>query len=161
VLETEDGDPVENQEGEAFPKTLNQRMKFVGGDMSKLTKLLKSVDPTGEKTKNHINATGIIGSLCQVDVIKKDKPNSPGELTNYVGSVSGKPNIPGWEPSPIRSELVFFDFYNPDYESFLKLPKWVQNVCKKALDFPGSALEALLAENEVKAEAEGEVAHRI
>lgn len=160
------GQSIETEEGDELPKLLTDRVKFIGGDNAKLTKYLKAIDPTGEDTTNHTNVTGLTGKLCSIEVSKNESTKNPGTFVNYINGVSGKPNIPGWVAPEIRSTPAVFNFYEPDWETYQKLPKWVQRVMTEANDFEGSKLQALIAENETKTEApagnpEGNLPHQV
>ena len=49
----------------------------------------------------------------------------------------------GVDVGPLENETNAFNFYEPDFDEFLKLRKWQQKVILEAEDYPGSDLEAL------------------
>ncbi len=58
------------------------------------------------------------------------------------------------------NEAVVFDLEEPDLESFMKIPKWIQKRVMENLEFRGSLLERLLEEGakgvpELSIEAQG------
>lgn len=154
---------IERDDGteETLPKIISEVVKFIGGDKAKLTKIREGIDPTGLISKEGKELHNLLGEVCQPTLTKTQSKQDPEVFSNYVDSVSGKPNIPGWEAPAMRLEPLLFNFYEPDWDTFLKLPRWVQNKCKEATDFDGSELAKLVAANEQVQENQGEQATQL
>lgn len=54
------------------------------------------------------------------------------------------PPMEGVEVAAPEGAVFVFDYYNPNKEDFDKLPKFIQDEMARALDYPGSKLEAML-----------------
>ena len=146
------GQSIEDKEtGEELPRVFSKTVKFMGGEKANLTKILNAVDPGLKATNGGQNLEGLLGKLCSLEVVKKEVQGKPGEYRNYAGPVGGKPNFPGDYQFPERrSETLVFSFDEPEWDAYLALPFWAKRDCKKALNFPDSALQRLIAANETQ-----------
>lgn len=144
------------EQTETLPRIVSNDYRFFGGETSGLTKVRKAIDPSGEKTEEGKRIDKLLGEFCQVTLNKVESKND-GHFRNYIQGVSGPPNLPGgtpWTPPERQQDLVLFVFDEPDWESFLKLPRWIQQKCKSALNYEGSPLHKLVEVNEQVASEE-------
>lgn len=155
------GEEVERDDGEIYPRILSKRCKYVGGERANYTKISKALDPTGDL----VDPANFVGQICQIEVEKKEKNGAPGEFTNKINTVIGKPMMQGWNPQPQLSDGFSYNFYDPTYEEYSKLPRWAQGVVKENMDYPGSAMEKLIIENETQTESseptDGDMPHPV
>ena len=140
------GETIETDDGDELPRIISNRILFSGGDNSNLTKTMRALDPTGEKTDGHSNVTGLIGVLCNVELTKTEKKDKSG-FVNYVKGVSPFPRLNGYTPPECLSEPVTFSFYNPVFEDYEKFPVWIKKVMKESAEMsPDTAVEAYTAD---------------
>jgi len=143
---------------EEQPRIISRRAKFVGGDRSNFTKWVKALDPDGSKSNGYKELSGLLGLPCQVEVqVYQDKDNNDrngmGNLTQLMA---------GFEAPEMQMQPFIFNFDQPEWEDFQKLPRWVQNACKNALNFEDSALQRMVQELETTDDEEnGSLPHPI
>ncbi len=79
-------------------------------------------------------------------VVDEGKGKNAGKKYENVAAVTAmRPKEAAKAPALLNPSKLF-DFYNPDMEVFNKLPQWLQDKMKNAVDFGGSALEEALGE---------------
>ena len=126
------------------PRWIGEDFPFYNleADRATSTKRYHALDATGQFGGEWLD---LISAPCQLTVTKEPRKNGKGD-TNYVSHVSGPLSVPGYEQPALVNPPRIFDFYNPDMAVFAKLPKWLQERIKGAVNFPGSKLEAALKE---------------
>ena len=126
----------------ALPRWIGEDFPFYNleADRATSTKRYNALDPTGAHNGQWLE---LIAAPCQLTVTKEPRKNGKGD-TNYVSHVSGPMNVPNYEQPALVNPPRIFDFYEPDMEVFAKLPKWLQEKLKGAVNYPGSKLEAAL-----------------
>jgi hypothetical protein len=126
------------------PRWLGEDFPFYSleADRATSTKRYHAIDAAGQYGGDWLK---MIAAPCQLTVTKEPRKNGKGD-TNYVSNVAGPLAVPNYEQPALVNEPRIFDFYNPDMEVFAKLPKWLQERIKGAVNYPGSALEAKIKE---------------
>ena len=126
------------------PRWLGEDFPFysLDADRATSTKRYHAIDATGQYGGDWLK---MLGAPCQLTLTREPRKNGKGD-TNYVSNVAGPLAVPNYEQPALVNEPRVFDFYNPDMEVFAKLPKWLQERIKGAVNYPGSKLEAALKE---------------
>lgn len=153
-LKDEDGNDIEDK-----PRWLSETMPFrnLNSERAKSTKRYFALDPDVE----HDGDWGeLIGKPCMVTIINNEgKGANAGRIFDNIDSVSSmRPKEAAKAPELVNPPKVF-DFYNPDLEVWDKLPEWMQDKMKSAVDFEGSDLEEALdnrGDNPTETEEEDE-----
>lgn len=133
--------PDENGEpDESKPRVFTIQVPFfsLDAERAKSTLIYKAFDPEqvyeGDWSK-------LVGEPCNINLNAREKD---GTIYNNITSVTRvRPKDVARMPELVNPP-VLFDFYEPDMGEWTKVYGWVQDICKKALDFDGSALEAAL-----------------
>ena len=137
----EDGNDIEDK-----PCWLSETFPFYSLDVDRAvsTKRYYALDPKDEKDGDWVE---LLGTPCTVSVVhgenKKDKDKPYVNISN-VSAMNPKKAA---KAPDLVNETRVFDFYEPDMEVFWKLPKWIQDKMKDAVDFEGSALEQAIEDN--------------
>lgn len=125
--------------GDKVPRFQSVTMNIIGGDRATLTKVIMACDPD---TYNNLDddedyeLSNLLGKPCITEI-----GSTSGDKAKIVGFM--KP-MKGMKVPKLMSELVYFDFYEPDVGVYNELMEWVQKSICKALDFEGSDLERQL-----------------
>ena len=106
------------------------------GISSKMMLRVRAIDSKNE-TQDGKDLSKLLNMPCMVTVDHNAKGYSK------VKAVSGIPM--GIPVAELRNPLVSFDIDNPDLEVYENFSDFVKGKIKKALNFPGSALEKALA----------------
>lgn len=139
-LKDEDGNDMEDK-----PKWITQEMPFLSlkADRATSTKVYYALDPD-EKYGGDFSA--LIGTPCIVTVgVEKDKrPGVDRVYEKVLGVSSMRPKEAAKAPELVNKPYLF-DFYDPDLDIWEeKIPEWLQEKIKSAVDFDGSALQKAL-----------------
>ena len=144
-MKDEDGEDILDK-----PRWLSETMPFnnLAAELAKSTKRYYAFDAKGEYDGDW---SQLIGAPCMVTVVVDEgKGKNAGKKYENVAAVTAmRPKEAAKAPALVNPSKLF-DFYNPDMEVFNKLPQWLQDKMKSAVDFGGSALEAALGEPVVK-----------
>lgn len=132
------------------PRWVNEEFALypLSSDRAKSTARYSAIDPKGVHKGDWAK---VLGSPVNVNIVNNPSKKGDGRIYDNVDSLS-----------PIRArdaanlpELVnpayFFDLSDPDLKVFESIPKFIQDKIKENLEFPGSALEALLKGEKPKA----------
>ena len=139
-LKDEDGNDIEDK-----PRVLTESFALhnLAADRAKSTQRYRAIDPTDEKDGDW---TKLIGTPEMITVVvAAGKGKNKGKVYNNVASVSAMRAKEAAKARDLVNEPVIFDFDAPDIKAWNKLPKFLQDKARKALNFGGSALEELLA----------------
>jgi hypothetical protein len=119
----------------------------LAAELAKSTKRYYAFDAKGEYDGDW---SQLIGAPCMVTVVVDEgKGKNAGKKYENVAAVTAmRPKEAAKAPALVNPSKLF-DFYNPDMEVFNKLPQWLQDKMKSAVDFGGSALELALEGDEV------------
>lgn len=131
------------------PRFVNEDMAFhdLSKDKAKSTQRYLVLDPKREFKGDWFE---LVGKGCAVTTNQyQDKKKN---IRNGVSSTSGL--MVGIPVTPLVNPPIKFNFYSPDLETFERLPEWMQDKAKAALNYKGSKLEELL---EGQSEASDEV----
>ena len=140
-MKDEDGEDILDK-----PRWLSETMPFnnLAAELAKSTKRYYAFDAKGEYDGDW---SQLIGAPCMVTVVVDEgKGKNAGKKYENVAAVTAmRPKEAAKAPALVNPSKLF-DFYNPDMEVFNKLPQWLQDKMKNAVDFGGSALEEALGE---------------
>jgi len=143
-MKDEDGEDILDK-----PRWLSETMPFnnLAAELAKSTKRYYAFDAKGEYDGDW---SQLIGAPCMVTVVVDEgKGKNAGKKYENVAAVTAmRPKEAAKAPALVNPSKLF-DFYNPDMEVFNKLPQWLQDKMKSAVDFGGSALELALEGDEV------------
>lgn len=105
-------------------------------EKSNMHKYTKALDPNG--TAQYLG--DFLNQPCQVVIghVTKD-----GTTRDRLDSVS--PILPGIPVPELDIEPLFFEWDYPSQEVWKKLPKFTQDLIRKAKNLPGSKVEAMIA----------------
>ena len=151
-MKDEEGNDLEDK-----PKWLSEKFALYGpnAEKAKSTKRYKALDPNNIHDGDWV---ALLGTPCMVTVVhnpnKKD-PTKPPYVN--IGNVSAMRAKEAEKAAPLVNATLAFDLDNPDVEVFNKLPQWVQKLVKGNLEYEGSKLEKLLA-NQPQEKEEGKKA---
>lgn len=136
---------LKNDEGEDLldkPRWLSETIPLYNleADLAKSTKRYLALDP---KLVFDGEWDMLLGTPCMVEVVveqsKKDK-----KIYENIGNVSPMREKEAAKAPKLVNPTKLFNFYEPDTEVFEKLPQWLRDKIKGALDFEGSALQEAL-----------------
>ena len=114
---------------------------YVGdGIISKMMKYVYALDPTGNISDNGKDLKKLIGLPCMVNI--KHNKKGYAQIKDVVSAPEGMP-IP-----ELANDPQIFSMDDPDMDLFNKLPEFVQNKMKSALDFEESGLYKALLEQD-------------
>lgn len=113
----------------------------LGSEMAKSTKRYNALDPQGLFSGDFLGLLGMPVNVTIVHSPNKKDPSRPWENVAGVSAMRQKDfdKCPELVNKPIR-----FDLEEPELESFLALPNWIQKRIKENLEFNGSDLQELL-----------------
>lgn len=108
-----------------------------------LTKDLKVLDPTGAYGGD---LSKMLGTPVILNVVQKT--DSAGQPIDGTKIESIAPLVQGMQVPNLENPPRVFDFDNPSMEVYLQLPEWLRTDILKALNFPGSKVQAMLQANQ-------------
>lgn len=135
-LEDEDGNPDQEK-----PRIISEIMPAYSleADRAKSTQRYKALDPDISESGDW---TALIGRPCMVNVTVSKPSQKTGRQYNNISAVA--PPMKGFQFPDMVLDPIVFDMDNPEADEFLKMPNWIQDKCKRNLEFAGSKLEAIL-----------------
>jgi len=141
----------EGNEDKTKPRWYSETMSIrnLESDLAKSTKRYYALDPDenfrGDWSK-------LVGASCMVTLVHKPRQGDPENPYVNVGNVSSmRPKEAAKAPELVNPPKVF-DLDDPDLEVFNSLPTWLQDKIKDNLNFAGSRLEKVLANQDKKAD---------
>lgn len=117
---------IENDEGTVSrPRWLGKEYTISMHEKSALFKLIQSICPDANALDELLNIA------CMITV-----GSTSGDRAKVVGvSLPMK----GAEVGDLENDAVYFDFDDPDLEQFSKMPRWIRDKIKSALNYNGFA----------------------
>jgi hypothetical protein len=137
----EDGEPDETK-----PRWISENFTFLSlkADKAKSTARYYALDAEG---KHKGDWSQLLGAPCVVTVINSpDKRPDVDRIYDRVSDVTAMRPKDAQKAVELKNPAITFDFYQPNVEVFNTFPEWLQNKIKKAVDYPGSALQMALGE---------------
>lgn len=113
----------------------------LNSDLAKSTQRYGVLDPDMEADGDFLS---LVGKPCMINLTHTEDKKKKGIFYNNVKNVGSMRAKDAAKLPELVNEAKTFDFYDPDIVVFKSLPEWLQDICKKSLDFPGSELENLL-----------------
>jgi len=143
----------DGNEDKERPRWLFEDFAFhnLNADRAKSTKRYTALDAAGVHEGDW---TALVGSPCTVTVVQNVSKKDASIVYNNVGNVT--PPMRGMDIPELVGEPLFFSFDEPNKEVFDKLPEFLQNKIKEALNYPGSAVQVMLEPVPHQEEEEGE-----
>jgi hypothetical protein len=126
------------------PRWLTQEIAFhsLKQDKATSTKVYYALDPD-ETHKGDFSK--LVGAVAIVTVgVEKDKRPGIDRVYEKVLAVSSMRAKEAAKAPQLVNEPYLFDFYDPDMAIWDKLPEWLQDKLKAAVDFEGGALQKAL-----------------
>lgn len=116
----------------------------IAADRAKSTQRYIALDP---ELKHDGDWAKLIGTPEMVTVINAaGKGKNKGKVFSNVAGVSSMRAREAAKAPELVNDPLIFDFDNPDIKVWAKLPKFLQDKCKNALNFDGSRLQELLVD---------------
>lgn len=134
------------------PRWISERFPLfnLNAERAKSTKRYLALDP---KLAHEGDFSQLAGAACLVTVVNNERD---GRVYNNVGNVS--PPLKGVDIPANVNEPVVFDFDSPDPDAWERIPEWIQNIVKEALNYPGSRVQSMVEGTEVEEESPAAVA---
>lgn len=126
------------------PRWLTQEIPFLSlkQDRATSTKVYYALDP--EETHKG-DFSKLVGAPAIITVgVEKDKRPGIDRVYEKILAVSSMRAKEAAKAPELVNEPYLFDFYDPDLTIWDKLPEWLQNKLKEAVDFEGGALQKAL-----------------
>lgn len=126
------------------PRWLTQEVPFLSlkADRATSTKIYYALDPN---EKHGGDFSKLIGSPCMITVVvEKDKRPGNDKVYEKIASVSSMRDKEAAKAPGLVNEPYLFDFYEPDLAIYDKLPEWLQDRIREAIDFDDSVLQKAL-----------------
>jgi hypothetical protein len=108
-------------------------------DRAKSTKRYKALDPSGDHDGDW---SALIGAPCTVTVVCNPSKKDPSVVYNNVGNVT--PPMKGFPVPELVNDPIVFSYDEPDAEVLSAMSDYMKNKLKASLDYPGSAVQAIL-----------------
>lgn len=145
----------EGNDMETAPRWLSETMPFanLAIEKAKSTQRYYALDNEGEHDGDW---SKLIGLPCMLTVIQNQGTGKNSDkVYENISAVSAMRPKEAAKAPPLVNPPKLFDFYSPDMEVFGKLPQWLQDKMKNALDYEGSALaEAVGGSTEASGDSE-------
>ena len=114
-------------------------------DKAKSTKRYMALDP---KLKHDGDFMQMIDTPCTVTIVHSPNKKTPDKPWENVGGVTAMRAKDVQLVGELVNKPVAFDLEEPNLESYLALPKWIQKRICENLEFEGSLLKRMLEEGE-------------
>lgn len=146
-LKDEDGNDLTDK-----PRWLTEIFPF-HSNTSEKAKSTQRYTALDQKLEHGWDFSKLLGMPCSITVVQDPgKGKNEGRIFNKITNVSAmRPKEAANAPRLVNPAFLF-DFDEPDIDNWNKLPEWLKNTSKKALNFPGSKLEKMLENNGEKTE---------
>lgn len=136
-MKDEDGNEQEDR-----PRWFSEQMGFYNLETERATSTQRyyALDPKEEAGGDWEK---LIGTPCVVTLVQNVTKSGKniGRVRNDIDNVSAMRPKEAAKAPELRNPPQVFDFYNPDMGVFEKLPDWLKDSLKNAVDFKGSKLE--------------------
>ena len=120
----------------AFPYNLGDGEKPKVNPDSNVAKTSAAIDPKASGWHD------LIGKPCTIQVEQKENKKTKGKFHNNITNVSMP--MRGMEVEEPDCDVYVFDFDNPDPEVWDKLSDWRKEQIQNAVNYEGSAVEAMV-----------------
>lgn len=130
--------------GEKYPRTISKEYSFSLGDKSTLRKDLQSWrgKPFTSEELQGFDLTTILNKACQLQIIIEEKDG------RHFNNIAGIMALPKGSIVEVPKTGIVFDTYNPDtWTNYEKLPKFMQDRIKQAINMTDD-LNSLIKEYE-------------
>ena len=139
---------MKDEEGEDIPdkpRWLSESFPLynLSSERAKSTLRYKALDPTGRHGGDFLKTLGYAVNVTVVQNPNNKNPERPWENVAGITTMRAKDVI---KLPELVNEAVAFDLEEPDLDSFMALPKWIQKRILENLEFRGSLLERMLEE---------------
>ena len=136
-LKDEDGKDMTDK-----PRWVTQEFNFFSlkADKAISTKIYYALDPTEQHGGDF---SKLLGTPCIV-TIANEKSKKTDDIYEKVSAVSAMRDKEAQKAPELVNPPYLFDFYEPDMEVWERLPTWLQDTVKNAVDFEGSAIQKAL-----------------
>ena len=125
------------------PRWISKKENAFSSQNSNLTAVVTALDP-GNVYGGDLAALARHQTPCMVTISPKTDPNT-GQPIDGV-RITGVSGLPGNFPvNTAANPPLVFDWDAPDMAAFDRLPEWVKEQIKKAHNFKGHPIEALIA----------------
>lgn len=154
----EDGNEVEDK---PLWKSTSFPLYPMSTENAKCVKWYKALDPSNQFDGDWSEIFNL-GNPINIILDKKDGHGKhAGKVFNNIIGLASMPAKRQKVVNPLIGEKFIFDFYEPDKETWDKLPDWIKTKCKEATDFKGSPLDIMLGgesvdEDQVEGEEESD-----
>ena len=130
------------------PRWLSEDIPFhsLSADLAKSTKRYKAIDPQDNFDGDF---TQLVGCACNVTIVNSEgKGKNVGKVYNNIGAVTSMRDRDAKKCAELVNEPTVFLMDEPDKKAWGKLPQWLQDKIKAAIDFEQSPLAKVLAGGE-------------
>ena len=114
-------------------------------DRAKSTNRYMALDPD---MKYDGDWAELIGVPCMITLVQNKSKKDPSKIYENVASVSSMRTKEADKAPELVNDPKVFDPDDPDLETFLTLPEWLQGDIKENLNYEGSKLEKLVQKHE-------------
>ncbi len=131
--------------GEQFPRRMSKEYSFSLGEKSNLRKDLQAWrgKPFTEEELQGFALVNVLNKGCQLQIINEEKN---GKTYNNIAAIMALPKGTKLEE---LEETTIFDMENPDsFKYWEKIPGWIQDQIKKAVNYEESGLSEFVEEYE-------------
>ena len=124
------------------PRWVTQEFNFFSlkSERAISTKIYYALDP---EEKYEGDFSKLVGAPCIV-TIANEKSKKDDRVFEKVSAVSAMRDKEAAKAPGLVNEPYLFDFYEPDLDIWDRLPEWIQDTIKGAVDFEGGALQKAL-----------------
>lgn len=140
------GETYKNADGVEMPRTYSKQYTLSLGDRSKLRKDLEAwrSKPFTEEELQGFNLAKLLNVPCQLQLMNKEKN---GKTYTEIVSIMALPK--GMNVEKLEATYIFDFDDETTYQNYFILPEWLQKFVKSATNYPGSALETWIKQNEL------------
>lgn len=134
----------EGNEEEDRPRWVSETITLASPDkdLAKSTKRYKALDPD---IVHDYDFTKLIGYPCMITIAHGANKKNPDRPYENIGNVTTMRKAQADKAVALKNEPKVFVLDEPNLETFLSLPTWMQDYIKSNLQYAGSALEKALA----------------
>ena len=139
---------MRDEEGEDIldkPRWLSESFPLynLDSERAKSTLRYKALDPKLEHGGDFLK---VIGTPVNITVMQNPNKKNPERPWENVGGLTPMRAKDAARAPALVNVPVAFDLEEPDLDSFMALPKWIQKRILENLEFRGSSLERMLEE---------------
>ena len=146
----EEGNTLEDK-----PRWLSEDFPFhnLELDQAKSTKRYYAMDP---KDEHDGDWEKLLGTPVMLTITNKEgKGKNAGKFYNNIAGVSKMRDKDAEKAVELKNPTKFFVVTDPDMDTFMALPKWLQDRIKENVEYDGSDLEDAIRNYKPKDDGEG------